>query len=323
MALLTGGYSGSPESTFDFDIRQVQSKGFDEFANAVIEAELSEAFWKDLLPQYLDTSSTNNPYFRLVLAAQVKMHDHGFLSRDITVRDLILNRSDVHHVYPRNFLKSQGLPRGRYNQIANYVLAQSEINIAIGDKSPVVYFQHLVEQCDSSNWAKRNPRKTNTSSVSTTSRWRDSRPPTARRASDDVSRRSIDSAMQRDPHRDRAWDPKCAVASTGDPRCSCVEMSGSSEVVMSTRNRTPSKGRVWKCSRSEVYAEYIDPRRDEWLTIIRPGLKKVSLSELERKTGVCRRALSDLRAGRSRPHAKNQRNESMHLFSFFPPSTEA
>jgi hypothetical protein len=148
MAVLTGRYSGSPESTFDFDIKQIHSKGFEGYANAVIEAELSDAFWEELLPQYLDTSSTNSPYFRLMLAAQVKLHDQGFLSRDITVQDLILNRSDVHHVYPRNHLKAQGLPRGRYNQIANYVLAQSEINIAIGDKSPATYFHHLLEQCN-------------------------------------------------------------------------------------------------------------------------------------------------------------------------------
>ena len=88
-------------------------------ANAQIDAQLSDAFWTELLPQYLDTSSSSSPYFRLMLAAQVKMNDHGFLSRDITVRDLILNKADVHHVFPRNFLKAQGLPRGRYNQIAN------------------------------------------------------------------------------------------------------------------------------------------------------------------------------------------------------------
>ena len=71
----------------------------------------------------------------------------GFLSRDITVQDLLMNRSDVHHVYPRNYLKKQGLARGRYNQIANFVLAQSEINIAIGDKAPELYFKELAEQC--------------------------------------------------------------------------------------------------------------------------------------------------------------------------------
>ena len=41
-----------------------------------------------------------------------------------------------------------GLNRGRYNQIANFVLTQSEINIAIGDKAPEIYFKQLVEQCD-------------------------------------------------------------------------------------------------------------------------------------------------------------------------------
>ena len=33
-----------------------------------------------------------------------------------------------------------------YNQIANYVYMQSEINIRIGNKAPNVYFGHLKEQ---------------------------------------------------------------------------------------------------------------------------------------------------------------------------------
>ena len=44
-------------------------------------------------------------------------------------------------------LKKKGLSRGRYNQIANFVLPQSEINIAIGDKHPEQYFGELSEQC--------------------------------------------------------------------------------------------------------------------------------------------------------------------------------
>ena len=39
------------------------------------------------------------------------------------------------------------MARGRYNQIANFVLAQSEINIAIGDKAPEKYFGELADQC--------------------------------------------------------------------------------------------------------------------------------------------------------------------------------
>jgi hypothetical protein len=147
MSLLTQRYSGNPESTFDFDIRQVKARGLEAYTSAVIDAELSESFWSTLLPQQMETSSGGSPYFLVFQAAQVKMGDKGFLSRDITVQDLILNRSDVHHLFPRNYLKRQGLSRGRYNQIANYALAQSEINIAIGDKAPSVYFSELLEQC--------------------------------------------------------------------------------------------------------------------------------------------------------------------------------
>ena len=147
MSALTGRYSGSPESTFDFDIRQMHEQGFDAFSPATFAGELSEAYWNALLPQEMNTSSSTSPYFRVFQAAQVKLGDKGFLSRDISVRDLILNKCDVHHLYPRNHLKGQGANRGRYNQIANYALAQSEINIAIGDKAPAVYFKELVEQC--------------------------------------------------------------------------------------------------------------------------------------------------------------------------------
>jgi hypothetical protein len=146
MSLLRGRYSGNPESAFDFDIRQIESRGLVTYVNALIDAELSDSFWDSLLPQLMDTASAQSPYFKVFQAAQVKLGDRGFLSRDITVRDLLLNRTDVHHVYPRNYLKNQGYPRVRYNQIANFVLCQSEINIAISDRAPEVYFAELAEQ---------------------------------------------------------------------------------------------------------------------------------------------------------------------------------
>ena len=148
MSLLRRRYSGAPETAFDFDIRQIEVRGLTRYCDEVIEAELPYSFWTTLLPQEMETSSGSSPYFLVYQAAQVKLGDLGFLSRDITVHDLLLNRSDVHHVYPSNHLKSQGLSRGRYNQIANFVLAQSEINIAIGSKPPRVYFTELAEQCN-------------------------------------------------------------------------------------------------------------------------------------------------------------------------------
>jgi hypothetical protein len=147
MSILRGRYAGSPETAFDFDIRQVETRGLAAYAEAAFENELPGSFWTGMLPQLMDTSSGQSPYFLAYQAAQVKLIDKGFLSRDITALDLLLNRSDVHHVFPKKHLKGQGLARGRYNQIANFVLAQSEINIAIGDKPPEKYFGELAEQC--------------------------------------------------------------------------------------------------------------------------------------------------------------------------------
>jgi hypothetical protein len=148
MSTLTGRYAGSPESAFDNDIRQVESRGLAAYVDAVIKNEMSDTFWTGLLPQEMDTSSVKSPYFLAFQAAQAKSGDLGFLSSDITVRDLLLNRSDVHHVFPKKHLKSLGLHKSKYNQIANFVLAQSEINIAIGDKAPEKYFGELALQCD-------------------------------------------------------------------------------------------------------------------------------------------------------------------------------
>src|SRR5439155_701425 len=124
MSVLRGRYAGSPETAFDFDIRQVDARGLAGYTDAVIENELPDSFWTGMLPQVMDTSSAQSPYFLAYQVAQVKLGDKGFLSRDITVLDLLMNRTDVHHVYPKKFLKDQGLPRSRYNQIANFVLAQ-------------------------------------------------------------------------------------------------------------------------------------------------------------------------------------------------------
>ena len=148
MSILTGRYSGSPETTFDLDIRQVHSQGIEAYADNLVRGELSDAFWEAALPRAMDTSVASSPYFRLFEAAQIKMNDLGFLSRDITVRELIEVKSDVHHLFPRDYLKKNGFPRGQYNQIANYVVAQSEINISIGNKEPSVYFSQLLDQCN-------------------------------------------------------------------------------------------------------------------------------------------------------------------------------
>lgn len=147
-SVLTGRYSGSPESLFDFDIKQISQRPFDEYLKEKEEGELSEAFWNASLPQSLDTSVASSPYFHVFLASQVKANDKGFLSKDVSIGDLISLRGDIHHLFPKDYLKKNGLEKGKYNQIANYVYMQSEINIKVGNKPPKEYFALIKTQME-------------------------------------------------------------------------------------------------------------------------------------------------------------------------------
>jgi hypothetical protein len=148
-SVITGRYSGSPESMFDFDIKQIENKTFDQYLQEKEDGELSDAFWDVNLVQRLDTSVASSPFFNVFLASQVKDNDRGFLSKEISVNNLIMHRGDIHHIFPKNYLKKAGLTRSKYNQIANYVYMQQEVNIKVGNKAPETYFSEVLEQCHS------------------------------------------------------------------------------------------------------------------------------------------------------------------------------
>lgn len=152
LTILTGRYSGSPESTFDYDIKRFQTNDPMEFLVHTEAGELSDAFWNNSLVTKLDTSVASSPMFHVFLMAQVKMGDCGFLSEQIDVKALIDQRGDIHHIFPKKYLQKCGIKeRGMYNQIANYVYTQSEINIKIKDQSPKEYMAQVKKQCAGSN----------------------------------------------------------------------------------------------------------------------------------------------------------------------------
>ena len=147
--ILTGRYSSSPESSFDYDIKRFSS--YDdpmEFLELTEAGELSDAFWSVNLVQRLDTSVASSPYFNMFLVAQVKAHDKGFLSSHIDVEAMLENRGDIHHLFPKNYLTKNGIAQSQYNQIANYVFLQQEINIKISDAAPCDYMSKVFEQCE-------------------------------------------------------------------------------------------------------------------------------------------------------------------------------
>ena len=149
LTILTGRYSSSPESSFDYDIKRFFAYEDPMEYLALTEAgELSDAFWSVNLVQRLNTSVASSPYFNMFLVAQVKAHDKGFLSTQIDVETMLENRGDIHHLFPKNYLTKRDIPQAQYNQVANYVLLQQEINIKISDKAPCDYMQEVFRQCE-------------------------------------------------------------------------------------------------------------------------------------------------------------------------------
>jgi hypothetical protein len=146
LSYLTGRYSGPIESTFDEDIKNITRNPIESYLSVVERSELSDAFWSVALPEKLKTSSTNSPYFNVFLAAQVKNQAHGFLSKDVHIGELISIKGDIHHIFPKNYLKKNGLPKTSYNQAGNYVYMESETNIRIGEKPPKVYLANVINQ---------------------------------------------------------------------------------------------------------------------------------------------------------------------------------
>lgn len=148
MSLLTDRYAGSPETQFDYDIRHISEMGAEEMLRSIEDAQFSDTFWSVQLVNELDKASTSNPFLNLFFAAQVHANDEGFLSTDIKVGSMISHRGDIHHLFPKEYLKENGHGRGSYNQIANFVYAQSEINIRIGKKPPEDYMRTVYKQVE-------------------------------------------------------------------------------------------------------------------------------------------------------------------------------
>jgi hypothetical protein len=148
-SILRGRYSASPESNFDYDAKQIDKyDDFGEYLAEVESAELSDAYWDFGAVQQLNTSVASSPIFNVFLASQCFQNRKGFLSTAITVQNMIEQKGDVHHIFPREYLKQQGLTRSDYNQVANYIYTQTEINIQIGKKAPNEYLAYVQDvQC--------------------------------------------------------------------------------------------------------------------------------------------------------------------------------
>lgn len=154
---LTGRYIGSPESVMSRDIRMINEKGFEDYFKEVEAAVLSDTFWDVTMPQNLETTSTNSPAFHVFLAAQINKNSNSMLMKGTMISDLLNISGDVHHIFPKAYLKANGVDsKGQYNQVANYTYLDTQVNKAISDDAPCDYFGEVLKQCDGNGVAFGN-----------------------------------------------------------------------------------------------------------------------------------------------------------------------
>ena len=150
MSIITQRYTSSPESQFDLDIRRLNEA--EDIVQYIKEEEvrrLGDTFWDNILVENFNTSVASSPYWKTFVIAQIKLNNRAFLSRDIDVRTLIEGRGDVHHIFPKDYLQKNGKDnRSIYNQIANFAMLQTEVNIQIGKKAPNDYMKSIIDQCN-------------------------------------------------------------------------------------------------------------------------------------------------------------------------------
>lgn len=149
MSMLTGRHSGSFESTWEQDMKRITQLGAAEHLRQIEESELGEDFWNVSLARSLDTIRTSSPYFLTFLAAQIHSGSRGFLSKHITVSTMQEHSGDIHHVVPKNYLVKAGFSdRNEYNQVANFAITETSVNISIGDAAPEVYLARVRQQIE-------------------------------------------------------------------------------------------------------------------------------------------------------------------------------
>lgn len=139
MTLLTERHSGSFESTWVKDFKSFNSIAeVQELLNNIEQEQLNDIFWTITLPRAMrkKTASSNTVEWNLYVAAQIKFRKQSFLN-DVPVSEATI--LDLHHIFPQEYMLSQGKDRYDYNKIGNFVALSKDINIKIGKTPPNEY----------------------------------------------------------------------------------------------------------------------------------------------------------------------------------------
>lgn len=147
MSALTKRYGSSPETGFDKDLRLLAENNSNnqlvEFFNDVITDNLTDEFWNLTLPNNLVAQTTQLTNWRIFQMSQIHAKSHAWLEKDKFTADTINEQGNIHHIFPKAYLRKNGFKQSEYNQVANYVWITQPRNLEIGDRAPKDYMTDM------------------------------------------------------------------------------------------------------------------------------------------------------------------------------------
>lgn len=147
MSALTKRYGSSPETGFDKDLRLLVENNSNnklvEFFNDVITDNLTDEFWNLTLPNNLVAQTTQLTNWRIFQMSQIHAKSHAWLEKDKFTADTINELGNIHHIFPKAYLRKNGFKQSEYNQVANYVWITQPRNLEIGDRAPKDYMTDM------------------------------------------------------------------------------------------------------------------------------------------------------------------------------------
>ena len=167
MSLVTGRYTGSPESAMESDLAMLRdvttTEDFISRLQHACRVALTDDFWAVTLPNELATSSARSPSLFAFEAALVLTEAPVLFSKfkvaemlDPTLRGSH-NFIERHHLFPKGHLAELRITESRdTNQIANFAYVERSDNVEISDQAPKEYLQSYQEELSEDNLVRMN-----------------------------------------------------------------------------------------------------------------------------------------------------------------------
>ena len=157
---LTSRYSASFESLIENELIELgelaknpTEEAFISYFENIEKSELTNDFYRITLVEKLKSSSSTNPQFLTYIASQNILGAKVLFSKPsiTTVSSYAewVNGSrkavELHHLFPKKYLKDKKKKNKEINQVANYAFIEWPDNMEISDEPPSIYFANQVK----------------------------------------------------------------------------------------------------------------------------------------------------------------------------------